>query len=82
MHVDELEFAFAAEMSDADALEPRTLPEAQRRPDWALWEHAIREELATLDAMGTWELVDAPAGANVVGSKWVFRAKKDATGSV
>ncbi|KZV80781.1 hypothetical protein EXIGLDRAFT_569675, partial [Exidia glandulosa HHB12029] len=77
-----LEYAFAAEMSDADALEPRTLSEAQRRPDWTLWEQAIREELATLDAMGTWELVDAPAGANVVGSKWVFRAKKDATGSV
>ena len=36
----------------------------------------------TLKEAGTWRLVDAPEGANVVGSKWVFRAKKDAAGSV
>ena len=30
-----------------------------------------------MKAAGTWELVDVPAGANIVGSKWVFRAKKD-----
>jgi len=31
---------------------------------------------------GTWELVNAPEGANIVGSKWVFWVKKDATGNV
>ena len=30
----------------------------------------------------TWEVVDMPKDANVIGSKWVFRAKKDATGDV
>jgi hypothetical protein len=30
----------------------------------------------------TWKLVEAPEGVNVVGSKWVFRAKKDAAGNV
>ena len=30
----------------------------------------------------TWELVDAPEGVNIVASKWVFHAKKDATGNV
>ena len=70
--------AFAAETSSAEALEPRSLPEAKKRPDWPLWEKAIEEELASLKAAGTWEVVDAPKGVNVVGSKWVFRAKKDA----
>ena len=35
-----------------------------------------------MKAAGTWELVDVPAGANIVGSKWVFCAKKDAAGNV
>lgn len=76
------EYAMAAEMSDAEALEPRSLAEARRRPDWPLWEAAIKEEIALLDAQGTWELVDPPADANIVGSKWVFKAKKDAAGNV
>ncbi len=35
-----------------------------------------------MKAAGTWELTEKPEGANVVGSKWVFRAKKDATGKI
>jgi hypothetical protein len=76
------EYAMAAEISDAEALEPRSLAEAKRRPDWPLWEKAIYEELATLKEMGTYELVEPPADANIVGSKWVFRMKKDAGGTV
>lgn len=68
--------------AESEALEPTSLAEARRRPDWPQWEAGIREELATLHAAGTWELVDAPRGANIVGSKWVFRAKKDAAGNV
>jgi Reverse transcriptase (RNA-dependent DNA polymerase) len=76
------EYAFAAETSNAEALEPRSLAEARKRPDWPLWEKAIEEELATLKAAGTWEVVDEPRGVNIVGSKWVFKAKKDAAGNV
>ena len=35
------EHAMAAEISEAEALEPRTLAEAKSRPDWLLWEKAI-----------------------------------------
>ena len=35
-----------------------------------------------MEAAGTWELVDAPNGVNIVGSKWVFRAKKDVARNV
>ena len=76
------EYTFVAETSNAEALEPWTLSEAQKRPDWSLWEKAIEEELASLRAAGTWEVFDAPQGVNIVGSKWVFRAKKDAAGNV
>ncbi|PPQ83632.1 hypothetical protein CVT26_000950 [Gymnopilus dilepis] len=76
------EYELVAEVSEAEALEPRDVREARRRPDWPLWEKAIQEELDVLKAARTWDLVDAPANANIVGSKWVFRAKKDAAGNV
>ena len=76
------EYALASEISDAEALEPRSLTEEKFRADWPLWKSAIEEELASLKAAGTWELVFPPEGANIVGSKWVFRAKKDASGAV
>ena len=37
---------------------------------------------STLKAAGTWETVNPPEGANLVSSKWVFKAKKDAAGVV
>ncbi|KAF8189143.1 hypothetical protein K438DRAFT_1593537 [Mycena galopus ATCC 62051] len=62
------EYAIAAEMRVAEALELRSLADARHRPDWPLWETAIREELTVLAAQGTWELVDPLADANIVGS--------------
>ncbi|PPQ85111.1 hypothetical protein CVT26_005400 [Gymnopilus dilepis] len=76
------EYGMAVEISETEALEPRDIREARRRPDWPLWEKAIQEELDVLKGAGTWDLVDAPSDANIVGSKWVFCAKKDAAGNV
>ena len=39
------EYALAAKISEAEALEPQTLKEARSRPDWPLWEKAINKEL-------------------------------------
>ena len=77
-----LEYAFAVETADAEALELRSLAEAKHRPEWPLWEKAIEEELATLKTAGTWKLEEALPGANVIGSKWVFKAKKVAAGNI
>ena len=76
------EVALAAEIADTEALEPRNLAEAKRCPDWPLWEKAISEELTTLRKAGTWKLEEPPPGANIIGSKWVFKAKKDPSGKV
>ena len=76
------EYAMAAEISDAKALEPRSLAEAKHHPDWPLWEKAIYEELVTLKEMGTYELIGPPTDANIVNLKWVFWAKKNAGGTV
>ena len=31
---------------------------------------------------GTWRLEEAPPGANIIRSKWVFKAKQDAAGNI
>ena len=72
----------AAKMSETEVLEPQNLAEAKSQPDWPLWEKAIQEELSVLKAAATWELVDIPEGANIVGLKWVFHAKKNAASIV
>jgi Reverse transcriptase (RNA-dependent DNA polymerase) len=75
-------YVLVAETSEVEAIEPRSLAEARRRPDWHLWETAIHEELVVLRDAGTWRLTIAPSGTHIVGSKWVFRAKKDAAGNI
>ena len=71
-------YAMLAEISEREAFEPRTLTRAKSCPNWMLWEKAIDEELETLCKAKTWELTEAPDGANIVGLKQVFHAKKDA----
>lgn len=77
-----IKFIFATETADVEALKPHTLTEAKCRPDWPSWEKAIKEELATLKATGTWRLEDTLPRANIIGSKWVLTVKKEAMGSV
>ena len=74
--------ALAVVMSEAEGLDPRSLAEARRRPDWPRWQEAMEEEHAALVAHGTWELEDKPAGANVVGCRWVFHLKRDSAGNI
>ena len=70
--------AMASEIADAEALDPSSLADAKHRPDWLDWEKAIEEELTVIKEAGTWVLVNPPPGVNIIGSKWVFRVKKDA----
>ena len=62
--------------------DPKTLFEAKSREDWPKWKVAMDREIATLERAGTWTTVPRPSGKNIVGSKWVFRIKRNADGSV
>ncbi len=79
--VAEEDFGMAAVMGEAECIEP-TFEEAKRRPDWPKWKEAIEAELRSLEANGTWEIIERPASGNVVDSKWVLRVKKNAAGEV
>ncbi|GKG42629.1 putative ribonuclease H-like domain-containing protein, partial [Tanacetum coccineum] len=43
---------------------------------------AMREELLQFKLQEVWTLVDLPNGKKVIGSKWVFKNKKDERGIV
>ena len=62
--------------------EPTSYRAALRSPRAEEWQAAINAELDVLRRMGTWDVVDRPTSANVVGCKWVFRAKRNAQGAI
>ena len=79
----DLELAAAATTALEDANgDPKTVREARSRPDWLLWKEAMDREMATLDEAKTWHTIPRPHGKNIVGSKWVFRVKRKADGSI
>jgi len=82
LEIEELEFAMAAAISSAEALDPKSLEEAKEQSDWPMWEEAIRKELKSLKDAKTWTLIERPPGKNIVGCKWVFRIKKNSAGEI
>ena len=50
---------------------------AMKRPDKQLWSEAIHTELESLSKTRTWDICDVPVGRKALGSKWIFRIKRD-----
>ncbi len=60
----------------SSAVEDQPLVEnAINGPESGDWKHTINEELAQIEKLGTWELVEAPNNANVIPCRWVLRRK-------
>ncbi|TFY74509.1 hypothetical protein EWM64_g9503 [Hericium alpestre] len=74
--------AVAMAAGGADGGELRSVREAQALAEWPQWEAAIQDELGHMEKMKTWELTEKPPDANLVGSKWVFKIKRDASGAI
>jgi len=62
--------------------EPATYTQAIKSVDAELWIKAMDEEMESLQKNGTWEEVELPQGRKTVDSKWVFKVKQKADGSV
>jgi hypothetical protein len=60
--------------------DPITLDEALASPQSEDWLKATNNEVESLFANGTFEIVDTPPGLKPIGSKWVFKRKFDAFG--
>jgi hypothetical protein len=63
--------------------DPKSYHEAVNRSNEAAqWLLAMEEEYQSLIKNGTWILVEAPAGVNIVGCRWVFKTKRNERGEV
>lgn len=61
---------------------PDSVEEARARIDWQEWESAMREEMNTLEKMGTWRMMDLPTDRKPITCKWVFTLKHDDQGNI
>nr|GEZ27760.1 hypothetical protein [Tanacetum cinerariifolium] len=59
--------------------EPKRVHQALKDPSWI---EAMKKKLLQFKMQKVWVLIDLPKGKRVIGSKWVFRNKKDERGIV
>nr|GFC77262.1 putative ribonuclease H-like domain-containing protein [Tanacetum cinerariifolium] len=59
--------------------EPKRVHQALKDPSWI---EAMQEELLQFKMQKVWVLVDMPYGKRAIGTKWVYRNKKDERGIV
>lgn len=60
--------------------EPKTYDEAIKGDDKDKWFDAMQEEIKAMRTNNTWDIVPLPEGRKAVGSKWVFKLKRNANG--
>lgn len=60
--------------------EPLNYKEATNCEESEQWLTAMNTELAGIEKNETWELTELPEGRKAIGSKWVFKVKKDEHG--
>ena len=61
---------------------PRTYSEASESLDRDKWIEAMKKEMTSLEANDVYDLVELPKHRKVIGSKWVYKRKLKADGSV
>ncbi|THG95062.1 hypothetical protein EW145_g8030 [Phellinidium pouzarii] len=69
--------------SGGDPLDdPTTISQLGKRADGDYWWSAMHEEVHILEKRGTWEYAYPPPNSNIIESKFVFRTKRNADGSI
>ncbi|MBW0535799.1 hypothetical protein O181_075514 [Austropuccinia psidii MF-1] len=61
---------------------PSTYREAMGMKEVEKWRKACEDELRSLEEMGVWSEVEAPATTPILGTRWVFALKTNANGEV
>ena len=78
-----LEYALSA--AEINSEDPGSYHEAMQSAQASHWEKAVQEEWTGLQGQGVWEETkrsELPRGAKVIGSRWVFKTKRDHMGKI
>ena len=60
-----------------DLSDPQNISEALNCNDSAKWKQAIQSELNSINQNDVWSIVKRPEGKTIIGTKWVFKIKKN-----
>ena len=60
-----------------DHSDPQNISEALNSNDSAKWKQAIQSELNSINQNDVWSIVKRPEGKTIIGTKWVFKIKKN-----
>ena len=58
-----------------------TYDQAINSPDGENWNRAIQSELQSLQENNVWEYESLPAGKHTVGTRWLFKRKRNSDGT-
>ncbi|CAI5723636.1 unnamed protein product [Hyaloperonospora brassicae] len=74
--------ASANAVEATDLAEPATFQDAISGPDQVHWRKAIRAELESMRLRGVFRAAKLPSNQRAIGTKWVFKIKRKASGSI
>ncbi|KAM1248889.1 hypothetical protein ACFX2G_032311 [Malus domestica] len=75
--VNPVRFSFLADITDNE--EPKIFKIVSTKPKW---QHVMQEEFDALKTQRTCLLVPPPSNRSVIGSKWVYKVKKNPYGTI
>ena len=78
---DEL-YANLACMAISDPIEPRTYKQVKASAEASIWKASMAEEIDSMHDQRVWIVVPIPTDKNIVGSKWLYRIKRDENGDI
>lgn len=65
-----------------DINDPISFSQAMNSVNANDWFNAMKEELDSMDKNHVWDLVDLPQGVKPIGSKWVYKTKRNSKGEI
>lgn len=73
-YLEDYVLGYAAGVASCAREEPLNVQEAMKEKEWR---EAMSSEMESHRSIGTWELVPLPKGRKAIGSRWVFKIKRN-----